>query len=281
MGTAERPWAIDAGVARDLSAAIGWRPDDGVGALAARLPEHVPMGSTAKLAAIARDEVPPGDDPGPLARLLLEHVTLRASAPSGGAPSPSWSCWVACSVMAALVDAHGLGPVHVALTRRSDDGAPIVDFHGAVRVDVDGTTWVCDPYFGVAIALPSEGGVRTSTRGPLGTVAAERSVDGGWAYDLAWDLWDDLVLRFRQLGPALDPGDVRAMAAISVTHSGVPLRPYVRLHLDGGITDASQSEDGTGVLHRWTPSAGRSEHVTASWAEAVDAFAAATGVRPI
>ncbi len=274
----DRRWQIDAGLARDLAAALGWQPGDGAGALAARFPEHVPMGSTAKLAAIAHDEVPPGEDPGPLARQLLEHIVARSAAPAGGASSPSWSCWVACTVMAALVDAAGLGPVHVASTRRSDDGAPIVDFHGAVSVEVDGETWVCDPYFGAATALPSEPGVRVSVRGPLGTVAAERSADGGWAYELSWDLWDDLVLRFRRLGPALDPGDVRAMAAISVTHSGVPLRPYARLHVGGGITDVSRSEDGTGVLHSWTSAAGRSE-AASSWDEAVEAFAGATGVR--
>lgn len=272
MGAADRPWAIDAVVAEELAAALGWRPGDGAGALAARIPERIPMGSTAKLAAIAAGEVPPGEAPEPLARRLLEQI-------DGGGRSPSYSCWVACTVMAALVDSAGLGAVHVASTRRSDGGAPIVDFHGAVRVEADGESWVCDPYFGAAIALPAEPGVRASVRGPLGTVAASRSLDGGWAYDLGWDLWEDLVLRFRLLGPALDPGDVRAMAAISVTHSGVPLRPYARLHVGGGITDASQAEDGSGLVHAWFPATGRSEHATASWPDAVDAFAARTGVR--
>lgn len=269
---ADGRWTIDGGLARELSAALGWRPDEGAGALAARIPERVPMGSTAKLTAIAAAEVPPGADPEPLARQLLAQL-------SGGLPSPAYSCWVACTVMAALVDAADLGEVHVASTRRSDGGAPIVDFHGAVRVEAGGEAWVCEPYFGAAIALPARAGVRAAVRGPLGTVAAERSADGGWAYDLGWDLWDDLVLRFRLLGPALDPGDVRAMAAISVTHSGVPLRPYARLHVGGGITDASQSEDGTGLVHTWLPSTGRTELSTATWADAVEVFAARTGVR--
>lgn len=268
---AASPWAIDRGLAGELSAALGWEAGDGVGALAARFPESVPMGSTAKLAAIAAGEVPPGEDPGSLARQLLGRV--------GGGPSPAWSCWVASTVMAALVHAADLGPVAVAATRRSDGGAPVVDFHAAVSVVVDGDTWLCDPYFGAAIVLPVEPGGQASVAGPLGTAWAERTVDG-WHYDLGWEVWD-LVLRFRRLGPALDRGDVRAMAAISVTHSGVPLRPYARLHTDGGIADASESAQGTGVLHTWTRADGRVEQVVGSWPEAVEVFAERTGVRVV
>lgn len=264
----EPDWRIDAGLARELSAAIGWEPGDGVAALAALMPAFAPMGSTAKLAAIAAGEVPPGAEPGPLARRLLER------------PSPSWSCWVASTVMAALVDAAGLGPVQVASTRRTDAGAPMVDFHAAVQV-VDGhQTWICDPYFGAALALPLEPGAHVTVTGPLGTAAAERGPDGGWVFDLGWDVWD-VVLRFRLFGPALDAGDVRAMAAISATHSGVPLRPYARLHLDGGAADASESAEGAGVLHTWTPAEGRQEQVVGTWSEAVEVFAERTGTRII
>ena len=277
---ADRPWRIDAGLARELGDAIGWRPDDGVAALPPLMPAAMPMGSTAKLAAIAAGEVPPGADPGALARRALDHLGDRAAAPAGPSASPSWSCWVASTVMAALVDGAGLGPVHVAATRRSDPGAPMVDFHAAVQVVDDGVTWVCDPYFGAAVALPSEAGATATAVGPLGVASAERSADGGWTFDLGWDVWD-VVLRFRLFGPALDPGDVQAMAAVSVTHTGVPLRPYARLHLGDEIADASEAADGTGVLHSWTREAGRSEQVVGSWDEAVEVFAEHTGVRVV
>ena len=284
MDGVDRPWRIDAGLARSLSEAIGWRADDGVAALAALMPVAVPMGSTAKLAAIAAGAVPPGEDPASLARQVLDHLEARAAGPVGGAPSPSWSCWVAATVMAALVDAVGIGPVHVASTRRSDEGAPVVDFHAAVQVSggVDGGTWICDPYFGAALVLPAVPGAAASVTGPLGTASAVRSGDGGWVFDLGWDVWDT-VLRFRLLGPALDPGDVRAMAAVSVTLSGVPLRPYARVHQhrsDGvAIADASENADGTGRLATWTRAAGRTVEEVPSWADAVEVFAERTGVR--
>lgn len=275
----ERPWTIDPGVARALAEALGWRADDGVAALAVRFPERIPMGSTAKLAAIAAGEVPPGAEPEALARQLLEHCVDRAGSPAGGAPSPTWSCWVASTVMAALVDAAGLGPVHVASTRRSDAGAPVVDFHAAVVVGGDGgEELLCDPYFGAAIALPADAGAQVSATGPLGTVAAARSGDGGWTLDLGWEVWD-IVLRFRRFGPSLDAGDVRAMAAVSVTLSGVPLRPYARLHVGDGIVDASEAADGAGVLHSWSPGEARVERTVGTWAEAVDVFADETGTR--
>lgn len=280
MADAPRPWAIDPVLARDLSAAIGWRPDDGAAALAALLPSFAPMGSTAKLAAIAAGGVPPGADPGPLARQFLDVGAARAAAPAGGAASPSWSCWVASTVMAALVDAAELGPVQVVATRRSDDGAPMVDFHAAVTVADGDAEWICDPYFGAGIRLAHDSGAAVVDTGPLGTASAERSVDGGWVLDLGWEVWD-IVLRFRRFGPALDAGDVQAMAAISATHSGVPLRPYARLHLGDAIVDASESAAGAGVLHAWTRADGRSEQVVASWPDAVEVLADRTGVRII
>ncbi len=281
MGDVDRPWAIDAGLARDLAAAIGWEAADGPAALAALVPQAVPIGSTAKLAAIAADEVPPGAEPEPLARLLLDHCAARAAAPAGGAPSPAWSCWVASTVMAALVDAAGLGPVHVASTRRCDAGAPMVDFHAAVVVELDGgASCICDPYFGVSVEVPDGPDGFAEAVGPLGTITAVRVHDGGWHYDLAMDIWD-IVLRFRRLGPALDAGDVRAMAAVSVIYSGVPLRPYARLHVGDGIADASEAADGTGVLRTWTRADGRRDEVVDSWATAVDVFAERTGTRVI
>ncbi|MGN6694703.1 MAG: hypothetical protein ACTHN0_11050 [Aquihabitans sp.] len=284
MGSVDRPWRIDAGLARSLADAIGWDPGGGVAALAALMPVFVPMGSTAKLAAIAAGEVPPGEDPGALARRMLEHVEARAGSPGGGAASPTWSCWAASTVMAALVDAAGLGPVHVASTRRIDAGAPVVDFHAAVQATGEGGTWICDPYFGAAVLLPLDAGATATVTGPLGTASAVRAVDGGWTLDLGWELWD-IVVRFRLFGPALDPGDVRAMAAVSVTLSGVPLRPYARVHRMGGdavaIADASENADGTGRVATWTRAAGRSVDVVASWADAVEAFADRTGVRVV
>ncbi|CAN5559226.1 hypothetical protein BH10ACT1_BH10ACT1_04600 [soil metagenome] len=279
----EREWRIDAGLARDLAAALGWSGDRGPAALAELLPQRVPTGSTAKLASMAAGEVPPGDDPEALARQLLEHLEVRAARSPGGAPSPSWSCWVVSTVMAALVDHAELGPVRVVATRRIDEGAPLVDLHAEVVVVVDGETWVCDPYFGVGLVAPTGAGVAGEVH--VGPCAAWLQHDGehGWALAVRLDHWR-APLRYRVLGPSLDRGDVRAMAEISTTHTGVPARPYARLHLDGDAVDVFADDSGHGrfVRHPHQPPAEGDPpmgETLPTWEDAVEAFAAHTGTR--
>lgn len=277
------PWAIDRGLAAELSAALGWRPGDGAPALAELLPRRVPCGSTAKLEAVAAGSVPPGAEPGPLARTILGHLNG-----AGGGPTPSWSCWVHSTVMAALVEAGGGGPVQVAATRRIDDGAPLVDVHSSVLVTEDlgngtGTVvWLCDPYFGSALALPDEPGAIGEGERPLVHARAEREPGGRWTHAIRLARWD-LELRYRVLAPELDTDDVRAFCAVSVSHSGVAARPYVRLHDPDAIVDARVDEHGTGICTDWRiPGAdvpATSPVVeTASWPEAAAAFTARTGV---
>lgn len=88
------------------ASSLDWAPADGVAALAARLPERIPAGSTAKLAAIARGHVPPGADVDDLARwehgctyrslaLSLDRGDVRAlcavSATHSGVPSRGYA----------------------------------------------------------------------------------------------------------------------------------------------------------------------------------------------
>lgn len=270
-------------MARDLGDALGWSGDHGAAALAARLPEQVPCGSTAKLAAVARGEVPPGAEPDDLARRILAHVTASASAPAGGAPSPSWSCWVTATVTAALLDAADVGPVRVAATRRVDERAPDVDLHAAVLAGAGAATVLCDPYFGLAVGLPADtgpdvGASATETRA-TGTATVTRAVDGfGWELAVRMGAWAD-GLRYRLLGPDLDRGDVRAMCAISVPLSGVPSRPYARLHRAGTVLDVRRDEAGAGVVGEAAPGADAVPTVHPTWEAAVADFADRTGVR--
>lgn len=287
----DRSWQIDAGVARDLTEALGWAAADGPGALARLVPGGVPVGSTAKLAAVERGEVPPGDDPDGLSRRLLDHLVARAARPAGGAPSPSWSCWVTATVAAALLDAADVGPVRVAATRRIDDRAPVVDLHAAVLVGEGAEVVVCDPYFGIAVDLPAGPGESRSSRLGAGRSEVRGGAGGGWTLDLRLGTWAD-SLRYRLLAPDLRRDDVRAMCAISVPLSGVPSRPYARLHLDGTVLDVRVDEDGAGVVTSMAPpdppdpdQTGTSQRpgpvrtVHATWPEAVDDFAARTGTR--
>ncbi|HEX2578567.1 MAG TPA: hypothetical protein VHK88_19645 [Aquihabitans sp.] len=275
-----QPWRIDPGLARDLGAALEWTGDDGLDALVERVPERVPCGSTAKLAAMSVGEVPPGADVEDLARRVVEHRTSLASSSPGGGPTPSWSCWVTATLTAALAADAELGAVRVAAIRRIDDRAPVADLHAAVVVGDGDGAWIGDPYFGVATRLPAEPGEASSAATATGhvTVRRDEGERGGWTLDLGLVTWDG-ELRYRPLAPDLDRGDVRAVCAISVTYTGVPHRPYARLHVDGEVVDVREDERGIALVTRRSApdTIATTEHAT--WAEAADDFAARTGVR--
>lgn len=279
-----RTWQIDLGLAADLAAALGWSPDQGAAALAVLLPERVPCGSTAKLAAMARGEVPPGSDADGLARAVLDHQLVWAGRPEGGAPSPAWSCWVFTTLMASLLDWGDLGPVQVVGLRRVDERAPVVDFHAAVAVGDGPSPLICDPYFGTAVELPAEPGTANSTVLGPATATAQRDPDGAWHLDAQLAEWSQSS-RYRVVGPWLDRGDVRAFCAVSATHSGVPARSFARLHLDGRVATAVAHLDGSARAERLERGDDgqvvRTGEEHATWAEAVDAFARWTGVRII
>jgi hypothetical protein len=290
----DRPWLIDRVVAADLGAALGWSPEQGAARLATLLPERVPCGSTAKLAAMAAGEVPPGADPEAMARSILDHLNERADAPAGGAASPSWSCWVLATVMAALVETSGSGPVRVAGTRRIDDRSPVVDIHSAVLIDGQGddglrheglTSELCDPYFGTSLPLPTVSGETTEVglAGRHARVELER--DGRWTHEVRMGRWTG-GLRYRVFAPVLDRGDVHALCAVSVSHTGVPSRPYARLHLADGVLDVREDDTGAGVVTHWRPPGpGRDREALTTtaerptWNEAAEDFAGRTGVR--
>ncbi len=295
-------WHIDPGLAAELGGALGWRPDDGAADLAVRLPERVPCGSTAKLAAVAAGQVPPGDDPEALARRILGHLHARAAHPPGGAASPSWSCWVTATVAAALAATADLGPVAVAATRRTDDRAPDADFHAAVVVGEGDGAWLCDPYFGLAVALPDEPGRSESAERGCASGTVRRRPDRGWDLDVRLVTWS-AVLSYRLLAPTLDRGDVRSFCAVSVSHTGVPNRPYARLHVEGAAVDVHEDEHGAGIVRHPAPSPPPDDSPAPGdasapgvvgpvpvlletttypdWVGAADDFAARTGVRII
>ena len=283
-------WRIDAGLAADLATALGWSPDQGVAPLARRLPERVPCGSTAKLEAMAEGRVPPGADPEALAVAILGHLGGGGGGPGPTVPSPSWTCWVLATVMAALVDTLGPAPARVAALRRIDDRSAAVDLHSAVIVDEGDHTWICDPYFGAAVptdAAPDRGPTPWSSNAgdrsdPPARLRFAPETNGRWTLEVAFVAWPD-PLRYRSLAPVLDRTDVEAVCAISVSHSGVAFRPYARLNHPAGVISANQDADGTAHVTRWAPSSGASgatttavQHV-ASWSEAAAAFAIETG----
>lgn len=296
----ERPWSIDPELASDLAAALSWAPADGAGVLARRFAERIPTGSTAKLAAVAEGRVPPGAEVDALAHQILGG--LRGDRRE----SPAWTCWVVSSVFASIVDTLGPGTARVAALRRIDDRSPVVDIHsvviaeGAAERSDEASTWVCDPYFGTAVALPgalldvdepsaarraSPIALATHASPPdehAGACAVTLEDDGRWTFEVRLRIWEGW-LRYRVLAPQLDRADLAAFCAISATHSGAPDFAYARLHRPGGMDTVRVDPDGTTTCSRrsWDGPAGpvSDERTTVrTWPEGVAAFAAATGV---
>lgn len=228
-------------MARALAAMIGWDPGSGPVALAGAMADHVPAGTTAKIAAMAAGEVPPGADPEGIARRILDD---RES----GAPTPAWSCWALSTLMAALLGHGGLPAVVVAL-RRIDDDAPVVDVHSLVLTVTDDGPVGIDPYFAAVVPGPGRAERSLVHRG----VWAERTDEpsaGRWTYEVGRGRMA-IRLRYRTLAPVVDVGDVTAFCAVSVTHTGVPPGPCASLWRDEVATDAFVHHTGGAAVREW------------------------------
>lgn len=205
----------------------------GAAHLLERLARAMPIGSTAKLEAIAEDRVPPGSDP----RWVAESWLAR--------PSLGWSCWAVATLYAALVAAGGTLRADVLAARRTDPAAPAVDFHSLVELHDGARRWVTDPYFWM---------------GPIEQPGGEVIRPGVWAHAFAdGPVWRTAVgscagrglLRYRSFTTPLDARDVEALCHVSVTHTGVAFRPRVHLALADGILAVAIDRDGVARLRRW------------------------------
>ena len=265
------PWRIDPGVAGALADLVGWEAGDGPVALTSALGARVPTGSTAKLAAVAAGETPPGADPEAIARQV---VADRAA----GRPELTWSCWGVSTLMAALVETLAGRPAAVAAIRRIDDTAPPVDVHSLVVVD----GLLCDPYFSSVVAGPGSEEVERTHVGVWCRRTDEP--DGRWSLEVGNGRWGR-HLEYRLLAPVVDRDDVAAFCVISATHTGAPTRPFARVWRDASGVEAFTHEAGGAAVRTWTW-AGRdaiwegtidqAEHP--DWAAATADFAVRTGI---
>ncbi len=290
-------WRIDRGLVDDLAALVGWDPGDGVAALVAALAAVLPAGSTSKLDAMHRHEIPPGADPDLLARQILDEAAV-------GSPRFAWSCWVYATLFAALLETSGVARADIVAARRCDDAAPLVDLHAAVVVNEEasegdgGRRWLCDPFFLAVIPGPGSVGTEAVHQGAWGARTDE--ADGSWSYEVGTGRWAKR-LAYRRFSVPLGRDDIRALCAISVTHSGVPPVPSARLWWADRIVQVSVRDPdprGAGTsapspagpwpgariqTWRWTAPpdawAGHDEEQEyPSWDEAVAAFGDRTGV---
>lgn len=267
----DSPWLIDRGVARDLAALVGWAPGTGATALVGALAEQVPSGTLAKRAAVAAGEVPPGADPEAIARRIIDDR-------SSGRPTPSWSCWALSTVMAALVATLDRVPVRVAATRRIDDGSPPVDLHSVVVVDAT----ICDPFFASVVPGPGVDQHVGVHRGKWSRRTDEP--DGRWSLEVG-DGRGSRHLAYRLVAPTLDGDDVRALCAVSATHSGAPTGPTAALWRADRATDVWAHAAGGAEVREWRRDAPdavwegtetRRSHPT--WEAASADFAVRTGI---
>ncbi len=197
--------AVDDDLAEEVFGAIGADRDDPVEAVVDRFRGWLPAGSTAKWRAIDRGQVPPGADP-----------TTGIEARLAGSLE-SWSCWVLCTGLGAVLAAAG-HDVRIAVEHhrsRSD----VVDFHSILVVDGA----MVDPYLGPSAPVPPGHDVTRAD---------------------AWAAWvpgptpdhprpDHLGLRgggstyrYRLLADHLEARDIAAFCEVSATHSGVGRRRY-------------------------------------------------------
>lgn len=270
-----RRWVGDRALVGELASVLGWDPADGLDRLVAALSRGVVAGSTAKLAAMRRGEVPPGADPQAIARSLL-------AAASGTEAHHAWSCWPMTTVAATLVATAGLGRARVVALRRIDRRSPPFDVHSAVLVETSGTTWLVDPYFSVVLGGPGADPVETVDRGAWAMRTDEP--DERWSLRVASGRWPD-QLRYRVLGVDLDAGDVAALCAVSTTHSGTPFRPTARVRTADSLVEAWATEAGAGGVRerRWgSPDGlwGAADRLDlASWADAARELGDRTGFR--
>jgi hypothetical protein len=264
-------WRIDPGVARALADLVGWEPDDGPVALTSALGARVPTGSTAKLAAVAAGETPPGADPEAVARRIVDDRTA-------GRPEVAWSCWGVSTVMAALVETLAERPATVAAIRATEADWVPVDVHSLVVVD----GLLCDPYFASVVAGPGSDEVERT----LGGVWSSRTdePDGRWAFTAGNGRWSR-TLGYRVLAPVLDRDDVATFCTISIAYSGAPPLPFGFVWRDDDLVEALTHHDGAGAATRmwtwdpadiWTGTIDQAEHP--DWAAATEDFATRTGI---
>lgn len=217
--------AVDDHLARDVLAAIGARPEHDVEAVVRAFRAWMPAGSTAKRLAVDAGRVPPGADPAePLEARLAGSLE-------------SWSCWVFCTAVGALLAGRG-HDVNVVVEHHRT--APVVDFHSVLIVDGS----LLDPYLGPSAPVPPGHDV---TRRDAWVSWVPAHAPGG--------RWDHLGLRgggspyrYRVLGERLGRHDVAAFCEISATHSGVGRRRGTHWFAGDRLWFVREGDDGTAEL---------------------------------
>ena len=208
----------------------------GVTDLIEEIGQRIPRGSSSKRSALDEGRRPEGDDPQPVAEAWL------------AGHQASWTCWAMSAVAAALIRAGGNFEADVRGVRRVGDDAPPVDVHSVVAITDDaGDTWVTDPYFGLG-PVPEQGG---SWQRPLLYGELTSLPDRRFHWSASSPQFTGSTLPYVSLTGPLGPADVRMFCDISVTHSGLPTRPFATLLLADGCASLRTTKDDDLVLQVW------------------------------
>jgi hypothetical protein len=230
------PFSLPAGLADACFDRLGADPPadvEGASRLLDRMAAAVPTGSTAKLEAVAADQVPPGADPAQVAEAWLDR------------PGLAWSCWAVSTLYAALVSSAGALTADVLGARRVDPTSVPVDFHSVVEVHDGARRWLTDPFFWMApVADPVGAALRP---GMWGEAVADGPV---WRTAIGSCAGRNL-LRYRTFTTPLTASDVDALCRVSVTYSGVASRARGHVATADGVVAASADRDGAVRLRRW------------------------------
>lgn len=217
--------SVDDQLAREVFAAIGAEPGDGVEALTRAFRAWLPAGSTAKWLAADAGRTPPGADP-------AEALEARL-----GGSFESWSCWVLCTGAGALLASAGHDVRVVVEHHRT---ASVVDFHSVLLVDGE----LLDPYLGPSAPVPPGHDV---TRGDAWAAFVPSGVPGGRSDHLGLR-GGGATFRYRILGDHLERADVAAFCEVSTTHSGVGRRRGAHWVVGEQLWFVREGDDGDAEL---------------------------------
>lgn len=216
---------VDDRLASDAFAAMGASRDDGVETIAAAFRSWLPAGSTAKWLAVDAGRVPPGAEPS-------EGLEARLAG-----SLESWSCWVFCTGLGALLASAG-HEVRVAVEHHRT--ASVVDFHSVLVVDGQ----LLDAYLGPSAAVPPGHDVSRADAWAAwipGDQPGDRSdhlgIRGGGG-----------TFRYRMVSDRLERPGVAAFCEISATHSGVGRRRYAHWILGEQLRFVREGDDGVAEL---------------------------------
>lgn len=215
---------IDDGLADDVFRRLGVTRSTSTEGIVDAFRGWLPAGSTAKWAAVDRDDQPPGADP---------HEAIEARLAGSLA---SWACWPYCTALGGLLRSAG-HDVRVAVEHlRAGARVPLVDYHSVLVVDGS----LVDAYLGPSAPIA------------LGDDVTRPDGWGAWVPGVRPDhlgtRGGSSVFRYRQLANHLDERDVRSFLAISSTHTGVGRRRYAHWLRDGRLWIVREDDDGTAAL---------------------------------